>query len=129
LRYRDYHADLRLLLALRLEPPQESPTLDDLAAALDYPARPLFLGRKPCLPSGRLFAGWQQGDDLIAVLRAVPASANSDETLRLQWSEGEGRLPGDRLIDLCDERNWTSGAHGGWRPVRQGAIRLGEEAT
>jgi len=122
-RYRDYHTDLRLLLALRLEPPDEAPNLDDLAAALDHPARPLFLGRKPCLPSGRLFAGWQDGDDLLSVLRTVPLFAGSTCPVRLQWPDGEGLLDGDRLIDLCDERNWSSGVHGGWRPVRQGAIR------
>lgn len=126
-RYRDYHTDLRLLLALRLEPPNETPTLDDLAAALDHPARPLFLGRKPCLPSGRLFAGWQEGGDLVTVLRDAPLPESGVQILRMQWRDGEGRLDGDRLLDLCDERNWTSGVHGGWRPVRQGAIRFREE--
>ena len=51
LRYRDYHADTNVLLVLRLEPAQESPTLQDLAHALDRPARPLFIGRKGCLPT------------------------------------------------------------------------------
>jgi CRISPR system Cascade subunit CasD len=127
LRYRDYHADLRLLLAVRLEPPDEEPALDDLAAALDHPARPLFLGRKPCLPSGRLFVGWQEGDDLIEVLRTVPLLSDVGAIVRVQWPEGEGRLDGDRLLDLCDERNWSSGLHGGWRPVREGALPVREE--
>lgn len=129
LRYRDYHCDLRLLLALRLEPPEETPSLDDLAAALDHPARPLFLGRKPCLPSHRLFAGWQEGGDLVTVLRDAPMSESGAEVLRMQWPDGEGRLDGDRLLDLCDERNWSSGLHGGWRPVRQGAIPVMEETS
>ena len=128
-RYRDYHADLRLLVALRLEPTDEAPTLDDLATALDRPARPLFLGRKPCLPSRRLFAGWQEGDDLLAVLQAVPLPDDSGNSVRLQWPDSEGTLPGDRLLDLCDERNWTGGVHGGWRPVRQGAIRPTEDTA
>lgn len=126
-RYRDYHSDLRLLLALRLEPQDEAPTLDDLAAAFDHPARPLFLGRKPCLPSGRLFAGWQEGGDLVTVLRDAPLSESGAEVLRMQWPDGEGHLDGDRLLDLCDERNWTVGLHGGWRHVRQGAIHIREE--
>lgn len=125
-RFRDYHADLSMLVVLRLEPTDEPPTLDDLAAALDRPARPLFIGRKPCLPSRRLFAGWHEGECVLDVLRAVPLPADLPEGARLQWPDGEGALPGDRVLDLCDERNWTSGVHGGWRPIREGRIR-GEE--
>jgi CRISPR system Cascade subunit CasD len=121
-RYRDYHADLAMLIAIRLEPAEESPTMDDLATALDHPARPLFIGRKPCLPTRRLFAGWQEGDHILQVLQSVPWPADLPEGLRLQWPDGEGTLPGDRTLDLCDERNWTSGVHGGWRPIREGRL-------
>lgn len=122
LRYRDYHADLVAMVALRLEPTDEAPMLDDLAAALDRPKRPLFIGRKPCLPAGRLVAGWVEADTVLQALQA--ASPESDaEGWRVQWPDGEGRLAGDRLLDICDERNWTSGLHGGWRPVREGLLR------
>ncbi len=121
-RYRDYHADLSILIALRLEPAAEPPTLDDLAAALDHPARPLFIGRKPCLPSRRVCAGWQEGETILQVLQSVPLPMDLREGARLQWPEGEGTLPGDRALDLCDERNWTSGVHGGWRPIREGRL-------
>lgn len=126
LRYRDYHADLATLVVLRLEPLEEPPTLDDVAHALDRPARPLFIGRKPCLPSGRLFGGWQEADDILGALQTAPLLGEENRRLVIQWPEGEGRLPGDRLIELCDERDWTSGVHGGWRPVREGALTIGE---
>lgn len=123
LRYRDYHADLDVLVALRLEPAEQSPTLDDLAVALDHPARPLFIGRKPCLPSKRIFAGWLEADNVLQALQLAHLPAiDSAQSLRMQWPDGEGNLAGDRLIDLCDERNWTSGVHGGWRPVREGSF-------
>ncbi len=125
-RFRDYHADLSMLVVLRLEPAEEPPTLDDLATALDHPARPLFIGRKPCLPSSRLFAGWHEGESILHVLRSVPLPFHSLEGARLQWPDGEGILPGDRVLDLCDERNWTSGVHGGWRPIREGRIQVEE---
>jgi CRISPR system Cascade subunit CasD len=121
-RFRDYHADLVTLVALRLEPEDETPNLDDLAEALDRPARPLFIGRKPCLPNGRLFAGWREADNLLDALQTFPAIAAEGKRLAIQWPEGEGRLPGDRLLQLCDERDWRSGVHGGWRHVREGAI-------
>lgn len=123
LRYRHYHADMDVLVALRLRPADESPTLDDLATALDKPARPLFVGRKNCLPTDRLMAGWVEADSILdALQRAEPRAT---DPVRAQWPDGEGRLPGqqDRCLDVCDERNWTSGVHGGWRPVREGLIQ------
>lgn len=122
LRFRDYHADLTALLAVRLEPADEAPTLDAIAQALDRPQRPLFIGRKPCLPAGRLVAGWIDADSILHALQLTPL-ANGARGLRAQWPDGEGQLPGDRLVDVCDERNWTSGVHGGWRPVREGLIK------
>lgn len=122
LRYRDYHADAAVLVALRLEPADESPTLDTIAEALQRPARPLFLGRKPCLPAGPLFGGWVEAPDVLDALRAAPPLA-SNEQPRVLWPAGEGELPGSRRIDLCDERNWTSGVHGGWRPVCEGSLQ------
>lgn len=122
LRYRHYHADMNVLVALRLQPAEESPTLDELAAALDKPARPLFVGRKNCLPTGRLVAGWVEADNILCALQlAQPALSHN---ARAQWPDGEGRLPDqqDRALDVCDERNWTSGVHGGWRPVREGML-------
>lgn len=125
LRYRHYHADMNVLVALRLKAADDAPTLDDLAAALDKPARPLFVGRKNCLPTDRLMAGWVDADNiLMALQRAEPALRTE---VRAQWPDGEGRLSGqheDRTLDVCDERNWTSGVHGGWRPVREGVLRL-----
>lgn len=123
MRYRDYNADLDVLVALRLSPPEQFPTLDDLADALDHPARPLFIGRKSCLPSKRIFAGWIEADSVLQALQLAPQSGiDRAQSFRMQWPDGEGNLAGDRLIDLCDERNWTSGVHGGWRPVREGSF-------
>lgn len=122
-RYRHYHADMNALLALRLVPTDEAPTLDELAKALDKPARPLFVGRKNCLPTERLMAGWVEADNILQALQRAAPKPPSD--VRMQWPDGEGRLTDtpDRPLDVCDERNWTSGVHGGWRPVREGLLR------
>lgn len=127
-RYRHYHADMNVLVALRLKPADVSPTLDELAAALDRPARPLFVGRMNCLPTGRLMAGWVEAEDILSALQlAKPAVSHN---VRAQWPDGEGRLPDqqDRKLDVCDERNWTSGVHGGWRPVREGVLRFASQS-
>jgi CRISPR system Cascade subunit CasD len=122
LRFRDYHADLTALLAIRLEPADEAPTMDAIAQALDRPQRPLFIGRKPCLPVGRLVAGWIEADAILQALQLAPLAIGA-QGMRAQWPDGEGQLLGDRVMDVCDERNWTSGVHGGWRPVREGFIK------
>lgn len=126
LRYRDHLADAAVLVALRLEPVAEAPTLDDVAYALQRPQRPLFLGRKPCVPAAPLFAGYVDAPDVLTALTRAGRLADNAH-VRVQWPVGEGELPGSRRVDLCDERNWTSGVHGGWRPVYQGSLQVGDQ--
>ena len=124
-RLRDYHADLSVHIVLRLDPATEVPTLDTLAAAFDRPARPLFLGRKPCLPSAPLLAKeparWVTGDSAHEALRLVPG----ERELLAQWPVGQGPETGEgveRIVDLADLRNWRTGLHGGSRRVVEGRV-------
>lgn len=119
-RRRDYLADARLLVVLRLDDSTTSPTLDQLALTLDRPARPLFIGRKPCLPSRPLFAGWCKGATAHAALGAIGATQDA----RAQWPEGQGPTC-ERTLGLADLRNWRSGLHGGSRVVVQGRMSKG----
>ena len=124
-RWRDYFADMRVTVALRLEPEDESPTLAELVDALQEPARPLFIGRKPCLPSAPLFADFVEAQTTLDALLKVPlqrAEPERDDRARLLWSEGEGvdSVGIDRDFMLTDERNWVSGLHGGGRRVYEG---------
>jgi CRISPR system Cascade subunit CasD len=76
LRWREHWADASVLVALALSPVDEPPTLEHLAQALQRPARPLFIGRKACLPALPLFSGWRDAaDPLAAVL--VDRTANA----------------------------------------------------
>jgi len=117
IRARDYDADKRVTVALRLHDAVEAPTLDDLAAALDAPARPLFLGRKPCLPTGRLLAGIFEEDGLLAALAAAPPPDDAAAALRvlLPLEEAAGLVHERRWIS--DTRDWQSGVHAGGREV------------
>ena len=124
LRWRDYFADMRLTVALRLEPAEQAPTLDDLANALQEPARPLFVGRKPCLPSAPLFGCFRDGDTALAALLSMPLSEDrvSPDRVGLLWPDGEGddQAELDHSFMLTDQRNWVSGLHGGGRLVHEG---------
>ncbi len=127
LRYRDYFADMRVTLALRLEPAADTPTLDDLARVLDEPKRPLFIGRKPCMPSSRLFRGFSdEGATALAVLMNIPIDESTrtpNELVRLIWPADEGvdDVMANRTYQLTDERNWVTGLHGGGRQVFEGS--------
>lgn len=126
LRYRDYLADMRVTVALRMEEAADGPGLDDLAEALDRPFRPLFIGRKPCLPSVPLFESFKEGETVLAALLAVPLGKwdEQGESIRVLWPAGEGveSVQPSRRYMLTDERNWVSGLHGGGRSVCESAI-------
>jgi len=143
-RLRDYHPDALVAVAVTLseasgvsaaQPVRLPPTLDELARALDYPQRPLFIGRKPCLPACRLNTGFIEAETAYQALSKLPALADRqrhDETLpllRAQWPAGEGPPAGqlvDRGLALADRRNWISGLHGGTRHVIEGRVHPAE---
>ena len=130
LRYRDYFANMRVTVALRLDAEGEFPTLEDLAQALREPARPLFIGRKPCLPSIPLFGGFNEGNNALAALLATPIEGTDvepDSHMRLLWPQNDApadlaslavRLSQEQM--LTDQRNWLSGLHGGGRAMCYG---------
>lgn len=141
LRHRDYHADMRATVALRLKSAEDDLTLDQLAAALQEPARPLFLGRKPCLPARPLYGGLVDGDTALAALLKAPLAEppegrppedRAEIRLRAQWPADEGVADPDIAPDrpepalLTDQRNWLSGLHGGGRYVRESRIPIGK---
>jgi len=111
-RRRDYLADHDCHVALRLEP-GDGPDLVALAAALDRPARPLFIGRKPCLPAGRLFQGWLEAATVRAALESLGLPG------RALWPASDADGGGTRF-DLQDLRNWRTGLHGGSRSMIEG---------
>ena len=129
LRYRDYFADRRVTVALRLDPEAGELTLDDLAEVLQEPARPLFIGRKPCLPSAPLFAGFGDSETALAALRDWPLDARrAPESVRLLWPDGEDvdGIDANRRYMLTDQRNWVSGLHGGGRAGLRGGSGAGQ---
>lgn len=127
LRYRHYRADSIVTVALTLEPADEAPDLEAVAAALQRPERPLFIGRKGCPPSERLMLDDVTAPSLVAALERVPIRRNHpprDEQLRLiETEDGEGE-PEGRSFALADRRDWRMGFHAGLsrrREVREPA--------
>ena len=64
---KDYLANGLFLVAMRIEEGAET-SLDEVSAAMMRPARPVFLGRKACVPTSPLHAGVLRAECLRAAL-------------------------------------------------------------
>lgn len=124
-RLRDYHADLSVRVVMRLVGDEGAPTLDDVTNALAAPARPLYIGRKPCLPAQPVLPEnhrrWATASTVHAALCAIPGG----HEMRALWPVDEGPDSGtevDRIVDMPDTRNWRTGFHAGWRRVVEGRL-------
>ena len=130
-RLRDYWADAVYTVALTLEPPDESPTLADLEQALRFPARPLFIGRKPCVPAAPLLIGRAEATDLVSVLRAVPLDmrANRRRTYRVWWQTGPADACPEGVVEtirlpVSGKRDWANQIHTGSYWIAEGEITV-----
>ncbi len=115
-RHRDYLANARVIVVARLAP--GAPSTADIEQALVHPARPLFMGRKPCFPTRPILAGTISADTAHQALVAALPDAHG---LRASWPAGEGPS-GHRGLDLPDLRNWITGLHAGTRRVVEGRL-------
>ena len=126
IRRRHYRADSIVTVALRLEDADEAPTLDELREALEYPARPLFLGRKTCLPSSPVFLRMTSAPSLVAALALEARSPRSEAgELSAFWDEGmdeSAAIAPSRVLAVTDERDWKNQIHIGRRLLRHGRI-------
>ncbi len=134
LRYRDYWTDTEANVVFRLLP--GSPlSMDEIEEALQRPARPLFLGRKTCIPSLPVYDGEVRARSVLGALMALFQIGFQEADFSLQWPAFDAeehdrallaQFPGARLEPVCDERNWICGVHTGERLVR--VLNFGQSA-
>ena len=117
IRYRDFHADRSVLIALWLEPSDESPTLAELQSALRQPQRPLFIGRKPCIPSAYLDDGLIKATTPIEALAHRPPESEHQAILFEPLAPDAPLEPDD--LQVSGLRNWSNQVHGGQQRWRQ----------
>lgn len=123
IRERHFIADAVYTVALRLVPADEEPTLAALHDALVEPERPLFLGRKCCLPSGPLVVGRVETTSLRAALEAAPVLRSEGGRLAAWWPADEEGGAESRVVTVTDERDWWNQIHVGRRSLRQGWLQ------
>lgn len=119
IRRRYYWADSVVTVALRVRRMSDVPTEQALLDALCCPARPLFVGRKPCLPTAPLALGLVQAQSLWQALKDAPIHARADAgpwPAMLPASECPDAAPA-RLQHRTDNRDWANQIHVGRRQV------------
>ena len=141
IRFRRYRADANVMSAVSLSPADAVPTLNAVASALIAPARPLFIGRKACLPSTPLLVGiMDDAMHLADALSRVPivfpnrwveiAGNAVTKNLSAEWPiENESALSLDARLaahSVIDQRDWRNQLHGGERVVQRGLLALSE---
>ena len=83
---RDYLPDARLTVAIRLQPAGRRPDLREVGSAFERPARPLFIGRKTCLPTLPMFSGYTEAESCADALLAMPLDApERSSDIRVCW--------------------------------------------
>jgi CRISPR system Cascade subunit CasD len=117
IRLRHYRADAALAVALLLQDAQEPPTLEEIALAFDEPMRPLFIGRKPCLPAAPIFVGLVEAEGIVEALlqdrgpglRLIVSAREAD-----RWMEAAGMSSLRREEQRWTvRRDWRAGVHAG----------------
>ncbi|MCS6997388.1 MAG: type I-E CRISPR-associated protein Cas5/CasD [Casimicrobiaceae bacterium] len=126
IRFRHYWANGVATIALTLEG-REPPSLEELEAALRHPARPLFLGRKPCLPAAPLLLGRRSAESLKGALAAEPLAAvgprrSFGQRLPALWPLEEGEAAGTE--ERYDVRDWANNIHRGVRRYAVGWLEV-----
>lgn len=120
IRHRHYWADAVFTVAVTLDPEEGEPDLDECAQALRQPERPLFLGRKACLPAAPLVVTKTRSPSVRRALLTTRLSprADSEEGRFSFWWPADGAqadVSGKHRIPVHDERDWNNQIHVGRR--------------
>ncbi|MCY4366209.1 MAG: type I-E CRISPR-associated protein Cas5/CasD [Chloroflexi bacterium] len=123
----DYLTESRTVVAITLDDTAEGPTLGEIAAAVQKPARPLFIGRKCCLPERPIFEAVLDAADETEALYLVPNAPEIMEA-QAQWDgpHHHNSIRKDREVWVSDLKDWHNGVHVGRRMVNRGQQRFKE---
>lgn len=122
-RWKDYISGGEIAVAVAFQ--SKRINLDEVEQALRRPARPLFIGRRCCLPSAPLVIGRVTADSLVAALATLRAKERPGLTCHARWdAQDQLTESGIHISDLivADRRDWQSRIHGGERVAHEGMI-------
>ena len=135
IRAQDYVTETASVVALSIKEQSDVPSLEELAQAVKQPARPLFIGRKCCLPERPIFEKITEANCATEALYLTP-SITGEEEGQAQW-DGDRKHESVELTHqlwVSDLKDWSNNTHTGRRLVNRGrqtlrVITQGEEDT
>ncbi len=117
LRYRDYIADAVYTIVIALKTPDSTPTIDEIAHALQYPVHPLFIGRKTCIPSLPLYHSITDASSLYEALCSAPLSERHSITEQYEAfipaTQCPEQINPEEIFVVSEKRDWQSMIHTG----------------
>lgn len=122
--YRDYLTDASITVAISSS---NEEILDKCISAVKKPARPLFIGRKACVPTRPIFEAVTDADSLFEVLSTYPTTDGKEEVL-IRTEGNESHLYEDTCRELLirDGKDWINGFHAYERPIVEGIVKVKE---
>jgi len=124
-RYRHYWANGVMTVAVTLHG-EHKPGVRALGNALKRPVRPLFLGRKTCLPSTPLLLDRVDASDVLDALLSAPRATRGKEPaakdMAACWPEAIDTRFQARKVTVYDRRDWRNQVHTGARSRWEGLI-------
>ena len=125
---KEYLADGAFTVALGLRP--TSPvSIDEVEEALARPARPVFLGRKSCVPAGRILMGRYDAPNSVAALARMPPASNEgwpDEGPRV-WCDAALVSEPVSFREVWDRRNYATSRFDRSRRIAEGRMPVPKE--
>lgn len=128
-RWRHYWANGCATVALTIGDPGpdcDAVSLDMVEAALRRPARPLFIGRKTCIPAEPILLGRRQAPGLRQALLSEPLATRHLPATPLRvaacWPADEA--PGVAMLPLDDLRDWGNNLHRGREAYATGFLEI-----
>jgi len=107
------------------------PSVNDLAQALRTPARPLFIGRKTCIPATPILREIKEAPDVLSALRMVPRERRPGigpkpaPDMEACWPDHlhlSSAPKAHRVVTVYDRRDWRAQTMVGRRVRCEGLI-------
>lgn len=125
-----YLAEHRVVIAVTLSKEKSGPSLDDLAYAIQRPARPLFIGRKSCLPERPVFEAIVHAESETEALSTIHGVLEDATVAHVQWDGIQCHASVNKTHEqwVSDLKDWRNGVHVGRRLVNRGVQCLRPQA-
>lgn len=125
-RYRHYWANGCATVAITLVDDGGPPDLSAVEQALRSPTRPLFIGRKACVPAAPVLLGRREAACLRAALESEPmadiGTRRRPVAVEALWPLEEGE--GAQVLEIADQRDWRHNAHRGGHRYAVGVLEV-----